>query len=408
MTINDLALRTTKAMLEAGYADYTAWSYYGNVFTPIIKFFEQQGEMEYSTQTMDEFVRHIEERADQGAFSGRWYNWMKRGVTQLRSYHDTGKISFYWLSKTSKFKLSEYYDGVLSEFLSNNDYHPNTRGDIVWVAKKYFAWLIMDGHKNLSTVGVSEVQRFLYYCFGHLKSGSIHNVKLYMKKLYHYLAGAGHATSDYAELLSFQISRGSSVLPDVPAEELAQTLAVIDRRTPLGKRNYAIILLGAVIGLRACDIIRLQLSDIDWIKGEIKIVQAKTWESLALPLTKDVGEALKEYILTARPKTECEHIFIRRNPPHRGLTNAVAVGDIYDAYRKKAGLPRDAFDGKGFHSLRRSVGKNLVTSGTPVTTVAQILGHGDIESTKQYISLDSRHLRECALDFSGIEVTSHA
>jgi site-specific recombinase XerD len=80
----------------------------------------------------------------------------------------------------------------------------------------------------------------------------------------------------------------------------------------------------------------------------------------------------------------------------------MSVGYIYNFIRKKAGLPRDAYDGKGFHSLRRSLGKNLVTSGVPITMVAQILGDSDIDSTKKYISLDSEHLKECALDFTGI------
>ena len=69
-------------------------------------------------------------------------------------------------------------------------------------------------------------------------------------------------------------------------------------------------------------------------------------------------------------------------------------------------LQRVAFDGKGFHSLRRAVGKNMITSGVPVTTVAQVLGHNGTSSINKYIALDSVHLKECALDFSGIEVTS--
>lgn len=62
------------------------------------------------------------------------------------------------------------------------------------------------------------------------------------------------------------------------------------------------------------------------------------------------------------------------------------------------------FDGKGFHSLRRAVGRNMVTSGVPVNTVNQVLGHTAMNSAKKYISLDSKNLKECALDFTGIEV----
>lgn len=73
-------------------------------------------------------------------------------------------------------------------------------------------------------------------------------------------------------------------------------------------------------------------------------------------------------------------------------------------YHAKAGLTYVAFDGHSFHGVRRAVGRTLVTAGIPVATVAQILGHGNVDSTKSYISLDSSHLKECALDFSGIEI----
>jgi integrase len=131
---------------------------------------------------------------------------------------------------------------------------------------------------------------------------------------------------------------------------------------------------------------------------------SKTMEPLVLPLTKNVGEALQDYILNGRPKCDYEEIFIRLHAPHQPFIDGTGIQYLYSRYRRKAGLSRKAFDGKGFHSLRRSVGKRMVTSGVPVTTVAQVLGHTDINSTQRYISLDSVHLKECALDFHGIEV----
>jgi integrase len=160
-------------------------------------------------------------------------------------------------------------------------------------------------------------------------------------------------------------------------------------------------LLGAVTGLRACDIVKLRLADIHWEKGEIKIAQAKTGVSLALPLTKDIGEAIKDYILNGRQDCESEAVFltIRRD---RGFINSEGLRYLYNKYRRQANLPRDAFDGKGFHSLRRAIGKRLVTAGIPVETVAQVIGDRNVDSVKKYIALDSRHLKECALDFSGL------
>ena len=87
------------------------------------------------------------------------------------------------------------------------------------------------------------------------------------------------------------------------------------------------------------------------------------------------------------------------------MMNTVAIGDMFSKYQKKAGIVRQPFDGKGFHGLRRRLAKKLIVNGTPLTTVAQILGHNDLQSVRQYLSLDTNNLRECALDFSDIPLT---
>ena len=193
--------------------------------------------------------------------------------------------------------------------------------------------------------------------------------------------------------------------PATPQDELAAVLAQVDCNTARGKRNYAMILLGVVTGLRAVDVARLKLSNVDWIRGEITIVQAKTGKTLVLPLTTDVGEALKDYILHARPRGLADNVFLRNLAPNLPFKDSCSIGNMYDVYRRKAGLAREAFDGKCFHSLRRALGKNMVTAGVSVTDVAQVLGQEDIDSAKKYIALDSEHLKECALGLSGIEVT---
>ncbi|GHU60775.1 hypothetical protein FACS1894171_2680 [Clostridia bacterium] len=108
-----------------------------------------------------------------------------------------------------------------------------------------------------------------------MRGSSLHNVKLYMKKLYAYLAENGYAANDYAGLFAFPVSRTSRLSPALPPSEIAAILEMINRQIPKGKRDCAIVLMGAVMGLRAIDIARLRLPDIDWRKGEIKIVQAR-------------------------------------------------------------------------------------------------------------------------------------
>jgi integrase len=219
-----------------------------------------------------------------------------------------------------------------------------------------------------------------------------------MMKLYAYLYGAGLSQSSFAALLSFKVNRNRNIPETRSADELAAILEAIDRTTAEGKRNYAVMMLGIVLGLRACDVVALKLADIDWINGEIKILQAKTAISVVLPLTKDVGEALTDYILNARPESDSEQIFLRLKAPYTGLKSAVTIGEIYETCCKAAALPPS----KRFHTLRRSLGTSMLSSGTPVTTVAQILGHAEVDSTKKYIATDKEHLKMCALPFDGI------
>lgn len=197
----------------------------------------------------------------------------------------------------------------------------------------------------------------------------------------------------------FRVPIERKIKPFMPQDEIAAVLNSIDRGSVRGKRDYAIILLAAVMGLRGVDIVELSLDSICWRSGEIKIIQEKMGNALALPLTADVGEAIAGYILSARPQSESNHVFLSTRVPF-GAMYRRTPNKILKAYCAKAGLPQQ----RSFHSLRRGVATSMVTSGVSVITVAQTLGHKTINPTKQYISLDSQNLKECALDFSGIQV----
>ena len=408
MTITELANETVEAMLALGLSPVSAWGMHAKVFKPIIRLHEDIGEKEFNQEVMYEYTYKVQERIKNGEITSQYYRQFMRGIERITEMHETGKLEWSGPKYATRFKLNGYFENIKDEFLDSGGFSVKGRSDAMWMCRKYFAWLIIEGHEDLSDVGAVEVQQFMIYCSHHMRSSSMHNVKLYTKKLYAFLFKNSYATSDFKGLLDFRVSRESKLYPPALSEEVDTVLNIIDRHIPRGKRDYAIIMLEIVTGLRAIDIAKLKLNDIDWINGEIKIVQSKTKQSLVLPLTKDVGEALQDYILNGRQETDSEIVFLRMRAPFQGFTNGNAIGDLFDDYRKKAGLPRDAFDGKSFHSLRRSVGKNMITSGVSVSIIAQVLGDANIDSVKKYISLDSHHLKECALDFTGIAITEVA
>ena len=403
ITVKDLAVKTREAMRANGVTEYSLWKQYMECLLPIARWFKKRGHDMFSEELAYQYLNENAQRLNNGEIKKNYHNYMRRGMERMMAVYGCGAPEWIMPKRGSRYQFNEYYETLLAEFSASEKFHKNTLGDIVWVCRKFFAWLCENGHPDLTKVGADEVQQFVIECSNSMKSSSIHNVKLYLKKLCKYLNNRGLLPNSFESLLSFRVSRETKLLPTTSPEEIEAVLSVIDRNTPKGKRDYAIIMLAIVTGIRAVDITRLKLIDIDLRRGEINLVQAKTGQNLQLPLTTDIAEALQDYILNGRQKVNEPHIFLRHLPPYRAFMNAVAIGDMYDEYRAIAGYERTAFDGKGFHSLRRTVGTSLITSDVEIFDAAQILGKINPESMKKYISLDIPHLKECALDFEAID-----
>jgi integrase len=157
-------------------------------------------------------------------------------------------------------------------------------------------------------------------------------------------------------------------------------------------------------GLRGEDIFGLRLADIDWRKYEISVVQSKTGTHIVLPLLPDVGNAVADYILNARPKADSSYVFLRHRKPHNWLGGGRAGAQIMTRYQKSASLTHEAGDGKTFHALRRTVGARLIRAEVPLQSIAQQLGHKEIESTKRYLPLNDDMLRACCMDISNFAI----
>ncbi len=402
ISVKDLAVKTREALRANGTAECSLWKQYSENLLPVVRWFRRRGYEMFSEEAACLYLSELTERFNRGEIKRNYYLFKRRGISHMMEEFGCRAPELGFLKHGSRYQFNDYYEKLLAEFSSSEDFHKNTLGDIIWVSRRFFAWLCENGHPNLTSVGADEIQQFVIDCSNTMKINSVYNVKLYLKKLCLYLHNAGLLPNSFESLLSFRVSRQAKLLPTTPPEEIEAVLNLIDRDTPKGKRDYAMFMLAIVNGLRAADIIRLKLTDIDWRKGEINIIQSKTAQNLQLPLTADVGEALRDYILNGRPLSLSQQIFLWCKPPYRPLSDGVAIGDAYDEYRRIAGYRREAFDGKGFHSLRRTVGTNLVTSDVSLTDAAQILGKVRPESMKKYVSLDAPHLKECALNFVDI------
>lgn len=188
-------------------------------------------------------------------------------------------------------------------------------------------------------------------------------------------------------------------LPTVWSEEqIEQLINSVDITTPIGKRDYAIILLGARLGLRIGDILSLTLNDIDWSKKLITITQSKTKEPLSLPLPDDAGWAIIDYLKNGRPVTDYPNIFVTHNAPYKGSPFKSTLRHNINKALKRAGIPIDKAKHYGWHSLRHSLATNLLQNEVETSAISDILGHSDPQVAKHYLRVDMNGLRKCALE----------
>lgn len=194
----------------------------------------------------------------------------------------------------------------------------------------------------------------------------------------------------------------NSTLPSVyTAEEVSKTFAEIDLGNPGGKRDYAIILLIARLGLRASDVANLRFENINWETNKISFYQVKTKKQIELPLLKDVGESIIEYMKYGRPTCNSDHIFVRHRAPIHEFT-ASAVGSTVHRHLLKAGIKTEGRH-HGAHALRHSLAGRLLENRIPLPVISEILGHSSTETTMAYLRVDLEQLRNCALEVSGYE-----
>ncbi len=180
--------------------------------------------------------------------------------------------------------------------------------------------------------------------------------------------------------------------------EVERILDAIDRGNPCGKRDYAIVCLIARLGLRGVDVKRLEFGDFDWPGNRLFITQAKTGDRVQLPLLKDVGWAVIDYIRAGRPACDCPHVFVRHTAPIGPFSDQDHLHQILVKHARVAHVPISEKRRHGMHSLRHTLATRLMEEGTPLEQIADILGHQSVRSTGVYLKSSLGLLSSCALD----------
>jgi len=228
-------------------------------------------------------------------------------------------------------------------------------------------------------------------------SGTIGATIRCLRRLFDYAIEHGCHHTNLVDLLPDVRRVKRYRLPTVfTADEVRRILAVVDRDNAIGKRNYAILMLVAKLGLRISDVRGLRFENIDWQTKTISIVQKKTGVPSEWPLLEDIGWAIIDYLRHGRPQTDCENIFVRHLAPYDGITDSLRSSVL--KYVQKAGIQTPAHKPIGMHTFRHSIATTMLKNGAKYTDIANTLGHAVPESAGTYISLDEEQLRQCALE----------
>jgi site-specific recombinase XerD len=222
--------------------------------------------------------------------------------------------------------------------------------------------------------------------------------------------------SDVRGFLQFLLLRGilqqdlSQVLPKirVPRDAtipsiwdprlVTRLLNAVDRSSPKGKRDYAILLLASRLGLRAGDVRTLRLDNLKWEAATLEIAQSKTSAPLWLPLTEEVGEALIDYLKSGRPQTDRREVFLTLTPPFLPFCETDSLHRIVKHWKDLAGIHFRTKQRHGLHSLRHTLATQLLREQTPFHVISEILGHATTASTLIYAKTDVEALRTAGLN----------
>lgn len=374
-------------------------------FKPAYDYFREKQEAFYNEGLIGELDGLYLAGLQSGSISRCTYSFRTRGTMILREVYNTG--SFVWKvsackgTGTDAGRLPESFERIIAGIacLGRSE---KKNCEAQSITRRFLQLLSSQGINDVSQASPVHIQMFLGD-ISKSRAKSMDAVITSLRRLDGYLVGSGGPGLPYAGLLMAPRVRERKIYPAMPLDELGLAINAVDRGSAIGKRDYAILLLAASSGIRAGDISKMKLSDIDWYKKELHILQGKTQAPASIPLQRMVGAALADYILNGRPESVSPQIFLRSCAPFQGFKDGTSVACALGRWMKAAGLPpREAGDGRTMHGIRRMLGTQMTMEGVPITTTAQVLGHKSTCATRQYISLDIEGLRGCALGFSSI------
>lgn len=276
---------------------------------------------------------------------------------------------------------------------------PTTRHNYLRNARRLFQAVFADGEVVWAELTASVLTQFVRREVAKLHPSACGQPITATRALIRYLALHGVVSEGLLGAIPTVLTKRHATIPRaIPAADVERVIASCTEGASYGLREKAIVLLLARLGLRAGEVIRLRLDDIDWGRGCLLVQAGKTHRERSLPLSQEVGDALAAYLQHARPASVHREVFLRWRPPFSPLQSSTSISTLTRKLLRRADI---RVYRSGAHTLRHSLATGLVCNGVSFKLVADVLGHQALATTAIYAKLDLGSLSHVALPWPG-------
>ena len=398
--LKELLQELEHELTRLGYTE-GSMKFYRNRWKKIIQFAEQRDEIFYSEQLGINYVEHhyqILEKDFDKTLS-------QRDTQELRIIRMIGDFQLHHTVLRRYYKHRElltdpYYRGIskgFKRYCEHKDYSRVTIDHYVKQSERFMDYLVSQGIHNCNDINLAVINCYMRTLAGYTYKTVEQNI-CSIRSFLRYLQEQNILKTDLASKTPMIQARKQTRIPSVwTKEELEALIGAIDRGNPKGKRDYAMILLACVLGLRVTDIKNLTFGCFHWEMKKLIFTQSKTREKVTLPIPSEVGWAVIDYLKYGRPKVDSPILFVRHVAPFLPFSEKDHLHQIIRDYMRIAHLPT-LKKHRGMHSLRHTAASRMLEHGTPLAVISDILGHSATDSTAVYLKVDIHKLKECGLD----------
>jgi len=356
------------------------------------------GVADVSEVTVDSYIRGLDRQCSPSTPNGRLPNsalGLHRLVEVLRQ------------SEVLKPALATDSHSSVVKWLADFDHHLDhvagcafgSRDNYLRYARRLLQDVFGDAEVDWSRLSASTVTEFVRREAAKLRPSACGQPVTAIRSLIRFLASKGSVPAGlYGAVPAVRTWRHSSIPRAISAEEVECVLAACHAESEYGLRERAIVLLLARLGLRAGEVIRLQVDDIDWTRGCVLVRAGKMHRERSLPLSQEVGDALVQYLRQSRPESAHRELFLRWHPPFKPLCKSVSICTLVQKLLKRAGI---SIHRPGAHVFRHTLATGMANNGTAFKAIADVLGHGSLASTEIYAKLNLGSLSQVAMPWPG-------